>query len=256
MTLDLSASEQGRCTVRQVVCDDVVVCNAADHIDWSSRSVQFWVCDDCLFVDCRPGGHVAIRRVDDRVLIIPDFSAMSQGNWEATEYVPPQWMVERGALSFSSSCWQVFRSACGGAPSFELIAPASTTELLRLYHFQAPRSFLHDYLTPSLAKWDLILSTSGHDSANDLRYLKRLFSDPANFEGHEFCTPQPESCTVSAYLDLPSVPEWLIFSSESDPAVRLSDEIHFRPRLRADTMDASAHFIGVHHQASESDHKP
>jgi len=42
-TLDLSASAQGHCTVRQVVCDDVIVCNAADFIDWSARAVQFEV---------------------------------------------------------------------------------------------------------------------------------------------------------------------------------------------------------------------
>ncbi|MDB6006620.1 MAG: hypothetical protein JWR15_3607 [Prosthecobacter sp.] len=233
MALNLSASGQGRCTVRQVLCDDVIVCNAADHIDWSADSVQLTLCEDCLFRDCRPGGHAAIRRADSRILIIPDFNAMSRGDWEAIEYVPPGWMAKRGALSFSRLNWKAFQSACGGAPSFDSIAPASTTELLRLYHFQAPRLFLHDYLSPSLAKWDLILCTSGDDSKNDLIHLRGLFSDPSTFDGHNFCVPLAESYTVSAFLDLLSVSEWPIFSSESDPAVRLSDDIHFRPKFRA-----------------------
>lgn len=227
--LDLSTSGLGRCTVRQVVCDDVVVCNASDSIDWSAPSVQFELCEACLHEGCSSGGRVAIRRFNDRVLIIPDFTAMIQGDWEATEYAPPPWMVKRGPLSFSPSNWSVFHSACVGAPSFDSIAAASTAEVLRLYHFQAPRSFLPDYLSPSLAKWDLILCTSGHDSEIDLVHLRRLFVDPATFEGHEFCTPHPDSYTVSAFLDLPSVSEWPVFSSEPNPAVRLSDDLHFRP---------------------------
>ncbi|WP_397385526.1 hypothetical protein [Prosthecobacter sp.] len=229
--LDLSSSGQGNCAVRQVVCDDVIVCNASDHIDWSARSVQFELCDACLYAGCSSGGRVAIRRGDDHVLIIPDFAAMCQRQCDAMEYAPPRWMMKRGSLSFSRASWEVFRSA-GGAPSFESIAPALTVELLQLYHFQAPREFLHDYLSPSLAQWELILSTSGHDSGNDLMHLRRLFSDASAFEGHEFCTPQAGSYTVSAFLDLVSVSEWPIFSSEADPAVRLSDDIYFRPKLR------------------------
>lgn len=226
--LNLSSSGQGNCTARQVLCDDVVVCNAANYIDWSAHSIQWELCEDCLFPGCIPGGRVAIRRADERVLIIPDFQAMSRADLDAMEYSPPRWMVQRGPLVFSRSSWEEFHSACDGAPFFDLIAPASTAELLRLYHFQAPRAFLGDYLSPSIAQWDLILSTSGHDSANDLVYLRKLFSDPSIFERHEFCTPLAGSYTVLAFLDELSVSEWPIFSSESDPAVRLSDDIHFR----------------------------
>lgn len=229
-TFDLSASGQGHRTVRQVVCDDVVVCNAADYIDWSAHSVQFELCEACLVEGCNSGGRVAIRRLGDRVLIIPDFSAIIQGNWETTEYAPPSWMDKRGPLSFSPSNWGVFHSTCVGSPSFDSISAASTSEVLRLYHYQAPRSFLPDYLSPSRANWDLILCTSGHDPEIDLVHLKRLFSDPSTFDGHEFCAPQTDSYTVSAFLDLSSVSEWPIFSSEPDPAVRLSDDIHFRPK--------------------------
>lgn len=231
-TLNLSASGQGLCTVRQVVCDDVVVCNAADFIDWSAPSVQFELCEHCLVEGCKGGGRVAIRRFDEWVLIIPDFTAMTQGDWEADECAPPRWMTKQGALSLPHSSWSVFRSACTGAPSLDAIAFASTTELLRLYHFQAPRSFLPDYLLPLRANWDLILCTSGPDTEIDLVHLRRLFSDPSTFEGHESCTPQTESYTVSAFLDLPSDSEWPLFSSEPDPAVRLSDHLYFRPKGR------------------------
>jgi hypothetical protein len=188
-TLDLNSSGQGLAAVRQVICDDVVVCNAANHIDWSIHPVEFEMCEACLCAGCEPGGRVAIRRAEDRVLIMPDFAAMSESDCALIEHGLPRWMEKRGALSLSSSDWEAFQTACGGAPFMDAIAPASTTELLRLYHFQAPRAFLRDYLSPSLAKWNLILCTKGQDSSNDLVHLRRLFSDPLIFEGHEFCTP-------------------------------------------------------------------
>ncbi len=226
-TLNLSASAQGLCTVRQVICDDVVICNAAEHIDWTACSVQFELCEACLVVGCSSGGRVVVRRFGNDVLIIPDFSAMIKGDWETTEYAPPRWMEKRGPLVFSPSNWSVFQSACVGAPSFDTIEAASTSEVLRLYHFQAPRSFLPDYLSPSHAKWDLILCTSGHDSDIDLVHLRRLFSDVAAFDSHVFCKPQTDSYTVSAFLDLPSISEWPIFSSEPEPAFLISGDIYF-----------------------------
>jgi hypothetical protein len=228
-TLDLSASGQGRCKVRQAFCDDVVVCNAADHIDWSAETIQFELCEACLIAGCSTGGRVAIRRCDNHVLIIPDFAAMMRGNWDSIEYAPPRWMMKRGVLAFSQSDWDRFNAACLGAPRFEALMHASTTELLRLYHFQAPREFLFDYLSPSLAKWELILCTSGHDCEADIAHLKQFFCDPATFEGHQFYTPPPEGHTISVFLDQPSILEWPVFSSEPVRAIRLSDDIHFRP---------------------------
>ncbi len=229
-TLDLSASDQGLRKVRQVLCDGVVVCNAVDAIDWADLPVQWELCEACLCPGCVPGGRVALRRTDSHVLILPDFTAMSQSDWALIEHAPPGWMASQGALSFSQADWKTFRTACDGAPYLDDIAPASTAELLRLYHFQAPRAFLPDCLSPTLARWELILCTNGHDSAADLVHLKRLFSDPSAFDGHDFCLPALESHTVSAFLDVLSIEEWPLFSSEPEPAIRLSDEIHFRLR--------------------------
>jgi hypothetical protein len=214
------------------MCDDVVICNAAERIDWSDHSTQFELCEACLIEGCSPGGRVAIRRIGDRALVIPDFTAMCQSDCDAIEFAPPRWMLTKGCISLPPPGWAEFQSVCIGAPSFDSLAPASTAELLRLYHFQAPRAFLPDYLAPALANWDLILCTSGHDSKMDLVHLRRLFSDPSTFEGHDFCTPSPDRYTVSAFLDDPSLSEWPLFSSEPDPAVCISPDIHFRPKPR------------------------
>lgn len=171
---------------------------------------------------------MVIRRFTDRILIMPDFNGMAQGEWEECEYAPPQWMIERGPLSFSASNWSLFQKASIDAPAFETVPQASTAEVLRLYHFLAPRSFLPNHLSPSQANWDLILCTNGHDSELDLKNLRWLFTDPSCFEGHEFCTPPPESYIISAFLDTPTMVEWPIFSSETNPAIRLSDDLYVR----------------------------
>lgn len=228
--LDLSASGQLGCKVRQVLCDDVIVCNAADHIEWTDHAMlELELCEVCLFRGCTGGGRVALRRAADRILLIPAFEAMLEGEVEAREYAPPVWMTKRGPLSLSRADWRVFESAAGGVPAFESVTQISTSELLRLFHFLAPRDFLSDYLSPAHARWDLILATSGHDSSADIAYLKRLFSDPEAFTAHEFCTPEAGGYTVSVFLDVLSIKEWLVFSSEDKPAVRLSEDLYFRP---------------------------
>lgn len=227
--LDLSASGQGSRMVIQAICDDIVICNAIDLTEWAAKSVQVELCESCLVPGCSSGGRVAIRRVSDWVLLNPDFASMMESSDQSAECAPPRWMVKRGVLALSRTQWNLVRSASVSAPTFDLVKPASTEDLLWIFCFQAPREFLPDYLQPLMAKWELITCTNGHNSENDLRHLKRLFSDPAHFDGYEICTPRPDCYTVSFFLDLPSGAEWLVFSSEAEPAIRLSDELYFRP---------------------------
>lgn len=227
--LDLSGSGQGSCVVTQAICDDLVICNAADLTEWTANSVQVELCESCLVPGCSSGGRVAIRRVSDRVLLIPDFESMTGSRGQSGEWSPPRWMVSQGVLALSRAQWDLIQVSSANAPDFDLIKHASVGDLLRIFHFQAPREFLPDYLQPLTAKWELITCTNGHNSENDLRHLKQLFSDPAHFDGCEICTPRPDGYTVSVFLDLPSDAEWLVFSSEFEPAIRLSDELYFRP---------------------------
>ena len=230
MELDLSISGQGLRAVQQLVCDGIVVGNAIDVTEWSCDSVKMWLCEACLVESCSAGGWVSIRRFGDRIFMLPEFGRMLAGEWEETEYEPPRWMAKMGALSLPLASWTVFESTGIRLPDVESIPMASTAELLRLFHFQAPRAFLPDFLSPGKANWDLILGTSGQDGDRDARLLKQLFSEPATFKDHETVTPLADACTVSVFLDLPTILEWPVFSSEPEPAVRLSEGVYFRPK--------------------------
>jgi hypothetical protein len=218
--------------VTQVVCDDLVICNAADATEWAAKSVQLELCESCLVPGCSSGGRVMIRRVSDWVLLVPDFASMMAQGGQSAEWTPPQWMLKRGGLALSNSQWDLIKATCASAPAFDLIKLVSIEDLLRIFYFQAPREFLPDYLQPLTARWELITCTNGRDSESDLCYLKEMFAEPANFDGYDVCTPRPDSYTVSVFLDLPSDAEWPVFSSDVEPVLQLSDELCFRPRLK------------------------
>lgn len=229
VTLDLNASGQGSQTVTQWLCDGVVVCNAVEFVNWGESAPQFDLCESCLVAGCDPGGRVVLRRVSDKVLMLPAFEEMLGEHGEPGRCSPPSWMLQRGMLLLSKEVWGVLQRSHAHTPSFESLAPVSTPELMRAFHFQAPRAFLPDYLRPSTARWELILCTNGQVSERDLTHLRTLLADPGSLKsGHEVCIPRSDSHTVSAFLDLPSNSEWPVFSSEDTPAIRLSDELYFR----------------------------
>lgn len=170
---------------------------------------------------------MAFRRITERIVILPDFSSMVRGDWEAVEYAPPRWMVKNGPVSLSRDAWQTFRSL-SGAPAFEEVDRATTGELIQLFRFQAPRAFLADFLSPSHARWDLILCTNGPNQTAELAFLRCLFTEGGLFDGHEMCAPSLESYPVAVFLNTLSVTEWLVFSSEPNPAIRLAGDLFFR----------------------------
>lgn len=227
-TIDLRSSGQGNVEVRQWQADGVVVCNALDEMDWNMDAPQFELCEHCLTPRCSGGGRVCLRRLSGRVVLMPDFNAMKQGDWERSEYKPPRWMLQKGAMLLDVKTWEAFQRQCHDAPPAESLTDISTTELLCLYHFNAPREFLPDYLNLASSQWDKILMTNGSDPSRDLEELRRLISAPEAFAGHEFFEPDNGRNTVSIFLDAHPVIEWPALSSETLPIAYLSDGLGFR----------------------------
>ena len=225
--MDLSSSGGGTATVLQVVCDSVVIINAADYVVWDERPIQFELCDVCLCSGCSPGGRVCVRRANDRVLILPAFDSFHPGEWDEASDGAPLWLRRRGVLSLTEDQWAVFSVPIPGAPQWDNLERATTSDLLRLFHFQAPRLFLPDFTQPAEARWDSILCTSG-DTDADIAFLRRVFSPEISAYKHVFCSPSPESYPIYAYLDGNGIEEWRLFSSEHPPALFLADDMHFQ----------------------------
>src|SRR5206468_4310556 len=90
--LDFTSSGLGRHRTTAVVGDGVELVNALDLLDLTDEPVQIIVCDCCGTPGCNSGGRVTFRRLEDALLVIPAFEAMSRGAWEQTEYGPPHFI--------------------------------------------------------------------------------------------------------------------------------------------------------------------
>ncbi len=224
---DLSSSSCGTAKVQQVVCDGVTIVNAADYVAWDDLPIQFDLCDCCLHPGCASGGRVCVRRANHRVLILPAFDSFYAGEWEESQHGAPLWLRRRGVLSLTEDQWTTFSSPIRDAPHWSDLEHASTSDLIRLFHFQSPRLFLPDFTQPAGARWDSILCTNG-DTDIDISFLRRVFSPQISAYSHAFRSPSPESYTISAFLDGNSVEEWRLFSSEQPPALYLSDDLHIQ----------------------------
>jgi hypothetical protein len=225
--LDLSSSGQGRVKVSQIVLDGHVLCNAYEAIDWADQPLQFQLCEACLIPRCGGGGCVALRRVDEFILITPDFRSMLGGDWESTEYAPPRIITRHGAVCLSSTQWRQLCAIAPGVPSFESISLLGTDELIYLFYFQTPGAFLHDFLHPAHAAWDNILCTNGSNSEADIAFLKCLFSAPTDFSHHERSKPAKGSFPISVFLETTIGCEWKVFTSDTPPLLWISDDLQF-----------------------------
>ena len=224
---DLSRSSGRTAKLKQVICDGVTVINAANYVVWNDFPLQFELCTECFYQGCATSGCVSVRRANDRVLILPAFDSIYAGEWEASMYGPPLWLLRHGCLCLTKDQWAAFSEPLRDAPGWDELEHATTNDLLRLFFFQSPRLFLPDYTQPNQARWETILCTNG-DTNVDIGFLRRVFSSEFSTYKHVFCSPRPESYTISAFLDGNLVEEWPIFSSENPPALYLADDLHIQ----------------------------
>lgn len=225
---DLSSSGQCSRSVTQIICDGMTLCNACEAVYWDDIPLQLVLCEACLTPHCGGGGCVAIRQLAGRIIIMPDFAGMKEGDWNLAEYSPPQIIMRNGSLLLSSAQWTTIRTICPDFPKIEALAPLSTQELVMLYHYQAPRAFLPDPFTPEQAKWDMILTSSGEDTAYDIDRLKTFFSSPETFSHYELVQPPADSYPVSMFLDLNGVLEWPVLCSGKELLGFISHDLYFR----------------------------
>ena len=222
---DLSSSSGCIATVQQVICDGVTIINAADHVAWDERPIQFELCNYCLVPGCASGGRVCVRRAHDRVLVLPAFDSFDDGEWDEARHGAPLWLRKHGVLSLNEDQWSRFSAPVRGAPQWSDLEHATTRDLVRLFHFQSPRLFLPNFTQPAGARWDTLLCTSG-DTDVDIAFLRKIFTPEISASSHVFCSPSPESYTISAFLEGNSVEEWRLFSSEQPHALFLADDLH------------------------------
>lgn len=215
--MDFSSSGQGSVEVTAIYADDENLANAIELMDFEGDPIQFQVCDHCGFPGCSSGGWLSIRKLGEVTLMVPAFSEMDRGTWEASEYDPPYFTRVKGSVLMDEQKYREIGALVPKLPSVKEIKSISSHELARLLQWEAPFRVLGDSPGPIGFRRELLSTTSFSD---DTEAVERLLDIFHLFESGdiklELKSIKEEDEKVSFFLDASDFIEWI-------PLVRKSD---------------------------------
>lgn len=227
--LDFTSSGQGIRKDRALVADDEEIANAVGLVDFSENPLQAVVCKSCGYTGCEQGGWVALRRVGDAVVWLPDFETMAQGEGEMTEHAPPSFLARRGALVLRGRPLESVRAELSEFPDPSSLPALSGVDVARLVQWEAPGRLLGRFPdVPRIDRSRLIAVDPGDTSlrAAELNRLVDLY-----VSSRDAVVPTGGAHPVTFFVDLPGIPEWtpmaetgegeLVFRLDSHLAVAL-----------------------------------
>jgi len=204
--LDFRSSRQGIRKDRALVADGEPIVNAVGIVELSANPLQAVVCTSCGITGCESGGWVAVRRVGDAVVWLPDFEGMAQSESDMTEYAPPRFMATRGALILRGRPLAWVRAELPGFPDPGSLPALSGVEVARLLQWEAPGRLLGRFPdVPRLDRVHLVAADPG-DSSSRAAELDRLLT--LYFSSRDAVVPTSGAQPVTFFVDLPGIPEW------------------------------------------------
>jgi hypothetical protein len=204
--LDFTSSGQGIRKDRALVADDEVIANAVDLVDFSENPLQAVVCTSCGFSGCEPGGWVALRRIGDAVVWLPDFETMAEGESAMTEHAPPRFIGTRGALILRGLPLEWVRTKLSEFPDPRFLPALSGVEAARLLQWEAPGRLLGQFPgVPRVDRSRVIAADSG-DTSLRAAEVDRLLSLYTSSREAVVSTVGAEPVTF--FVDLSGIQEW------------------------------------------------
>lgn len=142
--------------------------------------------------------------------MVPAFSEMDRGTWEASEYDPPYFTRVKGSVLVDEQKYREIGALVPKLPSMKEIKPISSHELARLFQWEAPFRVLGDYPGPISFQRELLITTSFSD---DNEAVKRLLDILRLFENGdiklELISINEEDEKFSFFLDVSDFIEWI-----------------------------------------------
>ena len=206
VTLDFGSSGQGLHRDSTIIADGQEIVNAVRLVDFDTNPVQVVVCAECGITGCASGGWVALRRLDDNVLWLPDFDGMTHGQADLLELRPPAFVINRGALAIRGAALSSLRAAVISFPDIQALPRLSGAEVSRILQWDAPGRVLGAF--PAAPKLDLasLIASEGGDLATLAADLQRLLALAAGSQRAVALVPIANCVTL--FLDLPGTPAW------------------------------------------------
>lgn len=212
-TLDLRESGQGRWDATQLLFDGVVVSNALHLVDWRSEPIQVRLCESCGKPGCRDGDWVVLRRILDRLVVLPAFEHWRE---EGAHMAPPTCMQEH---SIPVVAGPTLPAPLRVLPAFPELEMPTGPELRRLLQFCAPGGFLGRWPEP-VGVDRAVPSYCSDDLQQRCNELERLVGElPESVSFHRI---EPAEAPVTFGFYTPDWCEW-------EPLVQTSNGVLLSP---------------------------
>lgn len=225
--LDFSSSDQGVFSATALFANDVQLINAVELLDfdYADDAVQLILCEECGITGCKPGSWASVRRIGDRIIIIPATSAMRGGEWESREYSPPTYMLTKGFPTFSADAYNELRDKAGKFPAPNLVRECTSLETLDLLQITAPGRVLGNFGSVAKLQLESIIAVTEGDLSQEIETLGKLIFSAQDGEV-DLHSVHPER-VVEFHVDIPGFPTWRPFGYDAcGPVLNLGAIAH------------------------------
>lgn len=213
--LDFTSSGQGTFSATALFVGGVQIVNAIELLDFDDveDSVQLLVCEECGIPGCQPGNWASIRHFRRQIVFLPAVGAARQGEWEANEYQPPEYMRTNGFPTFSAEDYAELRRETARFPAARSVNKCNSLETLDLLQFLAPGRILGDLGSPAKLQPHSILAVTKGELGQEIDVLNKLILSAQKGEDG-LCSERPAR-VVEFLVDRPGFPTWRPFGYDA-----------------------------------------
>lgn len=217
-TFSFDSSGQGQHEDLSLVADGLELANMLRNIDWSEDPVQLVVCDSCGTIGCASGNYVALRRLDDFVVMAPPeegYAASADASARA-QYIEPAFMRRRGVPLIPIVEWERLRAEGAPLPRSDGLAALCWSEVLLAAQIEAPHRLLGEpgrrpqrRLSGRIAAADPWIDLETLDRLGELDVWGRI-------SAHSTAQTVRDAIPVSLILDEGQLSEVVLFAKVGD----------------------------------------
>lgn len=230
--LDFTSSSGGRPRTQALYAGDTCLVNALTYANLNEDPTQMIVCEACGCAGCQPGGWVHFRRLADSVVIIPAFAEMLDGDFELTEYSPPNYISSRGTPVLAPDVYERLRVLAPAFPSLKNTKSITASEAVWLTQWQAPLRILGQFPHHPQIVRDVIVAVSDGLLDDECDSMQQFVDHNVGSSADLATVDGSDAAPIEFHLDGPRFPAWR-------PLARVGEQLVFNFEPVAQLMVAN-----------------
>jgi hypothetical protein len=205
-SLDFGSSGQGKVEVTSLIGNGVQLLNALELVEFSDKGFQTLICEQCGIARCASGAWVTLRRLGDRLLLVPPVELLREDSFSKSEFRPPRYLLESGIPAMRQDQYAELILIAKDFPPFNHIGCLTSVEALAMHQMTAPGRLLGPVEERARLRTECFVAVSDGDLDSELCSLQSVLDriehgQPVTFSG----TP---TRVIEFHLDLPNNPTW------------------------------------------------